>query len=138
MQGKLADPKQIEPQIQAISRSLNLKQLAMHSIYLNDWEHPTGALAISESVTHAEKQRNGERTGFVMLELFKSEESWFVTGVEFRTKDAADKELKRFLEANPKSIDLPPQREAQGRAARVNPLVGHLSSRSMPNTECSL
>ncbi len=108
VQGKLADPKQIEPQIQAISRSLNLKQLAMHSIFLNDWEHPTGALAISESVTHAEKQRNGERTGFVMLELFKSEESWFVTGVEFRTKDAADKELKRFLEANPKSIDLPP------------------------------
>jgi hypothetical protein len=66
VQGKPADPKQIEQQILAISRSLNLKQLAMQSIYLNDCEHPTGALAISESVTHAEKQRNGERTGSVI------------------------------------------------------------------------
>ena len=108
VQGKPADPKQIEPQLQAISRSLNLKQLDMQSIYLNDWEHPTGALAISESVTHAEKQRNGERAGFVMLELKRIEEDWFVIGVEFRTKDAAHEKLTQFLEANPKSIDLPP------------------------------
>jgi hypothetical protein len=108
VQGKPADPNQIEPQIQAIARSLNLKQFAMRSIYLNDWEHSTGALAISESVTHAEKQGNGERTGFVMLELTKIEDNWFVIGVDFRTKEAANEILTQFLEANPKSIDLPP------------------------------
>ncbi len=108
VQGKSADPKQIEPQIQAISRSLNLKQLAMHSIHVNDCEQPTRALAISKSVTHAEKQRNGERTGIVILELTRIAEEWFVAGVEFRSKEAAEDQLKQFLEANPSSIDLPP------------------------------
>ena len=80
----------------------------MHSIHLNDCEHTTGALAISELVNHAEKQRNGERTGFVMLELIWVDEKWFVVGVEFRSEEAGNKQLEQFLKANPKSIDLPP------------------------------
>ncbi len=41
------------------------------------------------------------------LEL--SDDKWFVIDIDFQTESGAEKELNKFLKANPNSIGIPPQ-----------------------------
>ena len=98
------DPKQIE----GFSKQLNVQRLAMKSVYVNDPAKPVTALATSEVVKLTKKQPDGQRDGFLLLTLTMSDEGWFVTDIDFESEEGADDELKKFLEANPKSIGVPP------------------------------
>ena len=54
---------------------------------------------------------NGQHDGFLVRTLLNmGEQGWIVTEVaEFESEESADRELKKFLEAHPNAIDLPPQ-----------------------------
>ena len=110
----------------AFFRQFNVQRLAMKSVYVNEPAEPVTAMAISEAVKLAEQRPDGQRDGIFVLTLTMSEEGWFVSDYFLdESAESADHTLKKYLEANPKSISVPPQREAQGHAARANPLVGH-------------
>jgi hypothetical protein len=98
----------VRNQIEAFSRQLNVQRLAMKSVYVNDPAKPVSALATSEVVKLTKKQPNGQRDGFLVLTLTKSDEGWFVTDIDFESEESADSELKKFLETNPDAIILPP------------------------------
>ena len=42
------------------------------------------------------------------MTLSMSENGWSVTDIDFDSKETADRELKKFVEANPKAINVPP------------------------------
>ena len=77
---------------------------------MNDPVKPTRALATSEAVKLDEdhKQPNGQRDGFMVFTLELTDDKWFVIDIDFESESGGEKELKRFLDANPNSIDLPP------------------------------
>ncbi|MFN0054749.1 MAG: WD40 repeat domain-containing protein [Planctomycetales bacterium] len=102
-----------------------IERLAMKSVYVNDPTKPLTALAASEAVKLTLQQPHVQLDGVLMLPLTMSKEGWLVKDIGFESKDGAGDELKKFLEANPKSISVPPQGQAQPRKARVNPVVGH-------------
>ncbi len=89
------------------ARNLDRKHLAMKLVYVNDPANPTKAMAISEVVKLKEKPPSGQRDGFLVFTLSMSETGWFVTDIDLESEKSADRELKKFLEANPKSISVP-------------------------------
>jgi uncharacterized protein (TIGR03067 family) len=92
--------------------------LKIEKVHVDDPAKPTRALATSQSVKLDEehKQPDGRRDGSMVFVLELTDDKWFVIDIDFETESGAEKELKRFLEANPNSIGLPP-----------------LTSSSMPN-----
>ncbi len=94
--------------IESLPKQLNVQRLVIKSVYVNDPARPTTALATSEAVKLTKKQPDGQRDGFMVLTLTMSEEGWLVTDIDFESEESAEDELKRFREANPRSIDLPP------------------------------
>ena len=100
-----ADPKRIAE----IPDFLNVQRLKIQTVYVNDPANPKKALATSAAVKLEEehKQPNGQRDGFMVLTLELMDDKWFVIDIDFESESGAEKELKRFLEANPKSIGLP-------------------------------
>lgn len=53
--------------------------------------------------------RSGQRDGFMVFTLELTDDQWLVIDIDFESESGAEKKLKRFLEANPGSIGLPPQ-----------------------------
>jgi serine/threonine protein kinase len=102
-----ANPKRIAE----IPKFLNVQRLKFQTVYVNDPAKPTLALATSQAVRLDEehKQPNGQRDGFMVFRLELTNNKWFVIDIDFDSESSAEKELKRFLEANPNSIGLPPQ-----------------------------
>jgi len=102
-----ADPKRIAE----IPEFLNVQRLKVHMVYVNDPAKPTRALATSEAVKldADHKQPDGQRDGCMVFTLEKTDENWSVIDIDFESESGAQKKLKRFLEANPSSIGLPPQ-----------------------------
>ena len=102
-----ADPKRI----QELPEFLNVQRLKIETVYINDPAKPTQALATSEAVKLEEEHKNpdGRRDGFMVFTLELTDERWFVIDIDFETKSGAEKKLKKFLEANPNSIGIPPQ-----------------------------
>jgi len=102
-----ADPKHIAE----IPEFFNVQRLKIQTVYVNDPAKPTQALATSEAVKLDEdhKQPDGQRDGYMVFTLERTDENWFVIDIDFESESGAEKELKRFLEANPGSIGLPPQ-----------------------------
>jgi uncharacterized protein (TIGR03067 family) len=102
-----ADPKRI----QELPEFLNVQRLKIETVYINDPAKPTQALATSVAVKLDEKHKNpdGQRDGFMVFTLELTDERWFVIDIDFETESGAEKELKKFLEANPNSIGIPPQ-----------------------------
>ncbi len=101
-----ADPKHIAE----IPEFLNVQRLKVQTVYVNDPANPTRALATSEAVRldADHKQPDGQRDGFMLFTLERTDENWTVIDIDFESESGAEKELKRFLEANPSSIGLPP------------------------------
>ncbi|MEZ6126902.1 MAG: protein kinase [Planctomycetaceae bacterium] len=97
-------------QIGAFSQRLNLQRLKIPTVYINDPAKPTRALATSVAVKLNEehKQPDGQRDGFLVFTLKLIDKKWLITDIDFETESGAEEELKRFLEANPNSIGLPP------------------------------
>ena len=104
----LADPKHIA----VIPEFLNVQRLKIQTVYINDPTKPSRALATSEAVKLDEdhKQPDGQRDGFMVFTLESRDGNWFVIDIDFESESGSEKELKRFLEANLDSVDLPPQR----------------------------
>jgi hypothetical protein len=102
--GTPAERKQIE----SLPKQLNVQRLVIKSVYVNDPARPTTALATSEAVKLTEKQPDGQRDGFLVLTLTMSAEDWLVTDIDFESEESAEDEMKRFREAHPSAVDLPP------------------------------
>jgi len=102
-----ADPKRIAE----IPEFLNVQRLKIQTVYVNDPTKPTLALATSEAVKLDEEHQNpdGQRDGFMVFTLESKDGNWLVIDIDFELASGSEKELKRFLEANPGSIGLPPQ-----------------------------
>ena len=90
---------------------LKAAKLLIESVYVNDLAKPTKALATSVEVRLEGKtpRLHEPRGGFLVLTLSMSENGWSVTEIDFEPEKGADHELKKFLEANPKSVSVPPQ-----------------------------
>jgi hypothetical protein len=65
----------------------------------------------------------------MVLTLTMSDEGWLVTDIDFESEEGAEDELKRFREANPKSIDLPPL--TRNSSVPQDPLVGKAEVKDM-------
>jgi len=106
-----ADPKRIRE----LPEFLNVQRLKILTVYVNDATKPTRALATSEAVKldGDHKQPDGQRDGFMVFTLESKDGNWFVIDIDFEPESGAEKELKRFLEANPGSIGLPPVPQAK-------------------------
>ena len=61
----------------------------------------------SETVSLEGKQPNVPRYVSLFLTLTMIEERWYVTGVDFETKEGVIGELLKFLEANPEANSVP-------------------------------
>lgn len=61
------------------------------------------------------KQPDGQREGFMVFRLEQNDDKWFVIDIDFETESGAAKELKKFIQANPNSIGLPPQSQSLSR-----------------------
>ena len=94
-----------------LQQLLNVQRLKIETVYINDPAKPTQALATSEAVKLEEEQKNpdGRRDGFMVFTLELIDEKWFVIDIDFKAESGAEKELKKFLKANPNSIGIPPQ-----------------------------
>lgn len=110
-----ADPKTI----QEIPEFLNVQRLKIETVYVNDPMKPTQALATSEAVKLDEdhQQPNGDRDGYLVFTLELIDGVWLVKDIDFETQSGAEKELQRFLTANPNSIGLPPNLATKPREA---------------------
>jgi len=106
-----ADPKRIAE----IPEFLNVQRLKIQTVYVNDPAKPARALATSEAVKLDEdhKQPDGQRDGFMVFTLESTDGNWSVIDIDFESESGAEKELKRFLEANPGSIGMPPVPQAK-------------------------
>jgi uncharacterized protein (TIGR03067 family) len=109
-----ADTKRIKE----LPEFLNVQRLKIQTVYVNDPANPKKALATSVAVKLDEehKQPDGQRDGFMVFTLELTDGKWLVIDIDFESEVGSEKELKRFLEANPNSFGLPP-----------------LTSSSMPN-----
>ena len=76
---------------------------------MNDPAKPTRALATSEAVRLDEEHKNpdGRCDDFLVCTLESEDGNWSVIDFDFESEFGAEKELRRFLEANPSSIDVP-------------------------------
>jgi hypothetical protein len=84
------------------------KHLSMTSVQVNDAENPSEAIAVSEQFKW-EHPRSARKTDVVAwFTLSMSEAGWIVTNISFEWIESIDGMLKKFLEANPKSISVPP------------------------------
>ena len=92
-----------------LAANLDGKHLAMKAVYVNDPAQPTKALAMSEVVKLKEKQPNNQHDSFLVRTLLSmGEEGWIITDIiDFESEESADRELKKFLEANPSAIEVP-------------------------------
>jgi hypothetical protein len=108
-----ADPKRIAE----IPKYLNVQRLKIQTVYINDPANPTRALATSVAVKLGEEHKNpdGRRDGFMVFTLEFIDEEWFVFDIDFETESGAEKELNKFLKANPNSIGIPPQSHSLSR-----------------------
>ena len=89
---------------------LKVARLPIQSVYVNDPAKPTRALATSEAVRLEEKlTKHGQRNSVLVFTLTMSDKDWLVTDIDIESTESADRELKKFLEANPKSISVPLQ-----------------------------
>ena len=118
--------------IEVFFRQFNVQQPAMKSVYVNDPAIPTMALAISEAVKLARKQADGQRDSFLVVRLTMSEGGWLLTDDELEWEESADRELKKFLEANPRSISVPPQAASETAKSATG------LAESPPNTKMSM
>ncbi len=102
-----AEPKRIRE----LPEFLNVQRLKIETVYINDPAKPTQALATSVAVKLDEEHKNpdGRRDGFMVFTLELSDDKWFVIDIDFETESGAEKELNKFLKANPNSIGIPPQ-----------------------------
>jgi serine/threonine protein kinase len=108
-----AEPKHIAE----FPELLNVQRLKVQTVYINDPANPTRALATSEAVKldADHQQPNGERDGFMVFTLELTDENWFVVDIDFESAAGAEKELKRFLEANHAAVGLPPRTLTENR-----------------------
>jgi hypothetical protein len=93
------------------------EHLPMTSVHVNDVANPTEAIAISEPFTRVNprSERKTDRldeVGWFILSM--SEAGWIVTDISISfeligSTTATDDMLKKFLEANPKAINVSPQ-----------------------------
>ncbi len=102
-----ADPKRIRE----LPEFLNVQRLKIETVYINDPAKPTQALATSVAVKLDEehKQPDGRRDGFMVFTLEFTEDKWSVSDIDFETDSGAEKQLNKFLQANPNSIGIPPR-----------------------------
>lgn len=102
-----ADPKRIRE----LPEFLNVQRLKIETVYINDPSKPTQALATSVAVKLGEEHKNpdGRRDGFMVFTLEFTDDKWFVIDVDFESESGAEKELNKFLKANPNSIGIPPR-----------------------------
>ncbi len=105
-----ADPKRIRE----LPEFLNVQRLEIETVYVNDPAKPTRALATSVAVKLDEEHKNpdGRRDGFMVFSLELTDDKWLVIDIDFETESGAEKELKKFIQANPNSIGLPPQSQS--------------------------
>jgi serine/threonine-protein kinase len=105
-----ADPKRIAEW----RDMLNVRRLRIKTVYVNDLTNPTEALATSEAATLEKEyqQPDGQRDGFLVFTLERTDEGWFVSDIDFESEEGADDELNRFIKSNPNSIGLPPNVDA--------------------------
>ena len=108
-----ADPKQI----QELPEFLNVQRLKIATVYVNDPAKPAQALATSVAVKLDEEHKNpdGRRDGFLVFRLEFADDKWFVIDIDFEAESGAEKELSKFLKANPNSISIPPQSQSLSR-----------------------
>ena len=90
--------------IESLSRHHNVQRLTMKLVSVNDPAKPTTALAISEAVKLTKTQGGG----VLVLTLTMTKDGWSVTDIDFETEESAEVEVKRFLEAHPNAVGLPP------------------------------
>ena len=97
-----ADPKHIRE----LPEFLNVQRLKIQTVYINDPAKPTQALATSVAVKLDEERKNpdGRRDGFLVFTLEFTDDKWFVIDIDFETESGTEKELNKFLKANPNSI----------------------------------
>ena len=102
-----ADPKRI----QELPEFLNVQRLKIETVTINDPAKPTQALATSVAVKLDEEHKNpdGRRDGYLVFTLEFTDDKWFVIDIDFESESGAEKELNKFLKANPSSIGIPPQ-----------------------------
>ena len=108
-----ADPKRI----QDLPEFLNVQRLKIETVYINDPAKPTQALATSVAVRLEEEHKDpdGRRDGFMVFTLEFTDDKWLVIDIDFETESGAEKELNKFLKANPNSIGIPPQSQSLSR-----------------------
>jgi hypothetical protein len=102
--GTPAEPNQIE----SLPKQLNVQRLVIKSVFVDDPAKPTSALATSEAVKLVRSNPDGQRYGLLALRLNMSQQGWLVTDIDFESEEGVEDELKRFHEANPSAVDLPP------------------------------
>lgn len=104
----------IESVQNAIQRELDLiynSQFKMRSVHVNDLKKPTRALAtsVAAKVDKDHKQPDSQSNDFMVVTFESADDKWFVIEIDFETESGAEKELNKFLEANPNSIGIPLQ-----------------------------
>ncbi len=80
--------------------------MKVKTVHVNDPGKLTQALATSGCVKFHEgyKQPDGQRDGFLVFTLEFTGDKWFVIEFDFESESGAEKELKRFQEANLNSV----------------------------------
>ena len=104
------DPKRPTERIENMIKCFpDREHLPMTSVHVNDAETPTDAIAISKQFKweHPSSERKADVVAWFTLSM--SEAGWIVTNISFEWIESTDGLLKKFLEANPKSIRVPPQ-----------------------------
>ncbi len=88
--------------------------MKIQTVYVNDPVKPTRALATSVAVKLDKEHKNpdGRRDGFMVFTLELTDDKWFVIDINFESESGAEKELKKFIQANPNSIGIPPQSQS--------------------------
>ena len=90
-----------------LNDQLKVPRLDLKSVYVDDPEKPVVALATTEAMRFANQRLDSERE-VLLVAFVMSKEGWLLSLGEPYSEQSADRELKKFLEANPKSISVPP------------------------------
>ncbi len=103
------DPKRPTERIENMIKFFpDREHLPMTSVHVNDAENPTDAIAISKQFKWEHPSRERKTDVVAWFTLSMSEAGWIVTNISFEWIESTDGLLKKFLEAHPKSISVPP------------------------------
>jgi hypothetical protein len=89
---------------------LDVQKLKIATVYVDDPENPTHAVATSERAEfYSEgKQSDGKIDGFMVFKLDMSETGWRVIHLDFLIDDSLDRQfMEKFIEANPTATSVP-------------------------------